>query len=490
MDVDDQGDAVPTVKGRRQGMANALLQEGFMKLESVICDVSHNTSIPTHQVIALWHKSNRCSFHSVNHWNAYSSYFKAYPQQELKRLGDMTPEGPGTPSATVRCNCYEQFKKEYLDSWQTILEYHEEATILMGVPQTVAMRAQEFHKFGKKVSAMMDIAAAHFGFEGALVTCGKVVNQDGSLGLAHTMAGAAGIRFWLMRCKADDDTIIGHLKAQVYNLMSLGVVEDTFKDEVEIIQCNQSEAPIIKECLDIAKNGIPWIKQELARQIEKLGGKLSSKRNFPWKTLPAELIHLGMIIKGYPEDVLLPGGFHTTSNKGIANLTLKETGILVAALKAGSMQVKKMPILEGAPPTEDSIHRGGCRLFGNGQSDCLGLPCAKPSAAATRIKKAPTKSHTSAITISDDNDSDDDGSIQPVLKPPPSCKFKVVRLPKSQKKDKKNKKKIIKKIIKKEVISLLSSEVSDPHSGSEKPEDDDNTKSDSDYEDDSAASKK
>jgi hypothetical protein len=40
----------------------------------------------------------------------------------------------------------------------------------------------------------MDIAAARFGFEGALVTCGKVVNQDGSLGLAHTTAGAAGVR--------------------------------------------------------------------------------------------------------------------------------------------------------------------------------------------------------------------------------------------------------------------------------------------------------
>ncbi|KAG1873012.1 hypothetical protein DFJ58DRAFT_651748 [Suillus subalutaceus] len=149
MDVDDQGD-VPTVKGRRQGAANALLQEGFMRLETVIREVSHNTSIPTHQVIALWHKSNGRSFNNVNHWNAYSSYFKANPQQELKRLGDKAPEG-----ATVRRNCYELFKHEYPDSWQTILEYHEEATVLMGAPQTVAMRAQEFHKFGKKVSAMV-----------------------------------------------------------------------------------------------------------------------------------------------------------------------------------------------------------------------------------------------------------------------------------------------------------------------------------------------
>jgi hypothetical protein len=112
-----------------------------------------------------------------------------------------------------------------------------------------------------------------------------------------------------------------------------------------------------------------------------------------------------MIIRGYPEDVLLPGDFHTTSNKGITNLTLKETGILIAALKAGSMQVKRfprlrkvcfnlsyyvhaysgsffiallltseMPVLEGAPPAEDSAHRGARCLFANGQSDRLGLP--------------------------------------------------------------------------------------------------------------------
>ncbi|KAG2352786.1 hypothetical protein BDR07DRAFT_1312492, partial [Suillus spraguei] len=70
----------------------------------------------------------------------------------------------------------------------------------------------------------------------------------------------------------------------------------------------------------------------------------------------------------------------------------------------------EMPILEGAPPAEDCIHRGGHRLFANGQSDRLGLPHAKPSAATTRMKKTPMK-HTSPMTLSDDNDSDDDGSV-------------------------------------------------------------------------------
>ncbi|KAG0694723.1 hypothetical protein DFH29DRAFT_1006069 [Suillus ampliporus] len=214
-----------------------------------------------------------------------------------------------------------------------------------------------------------------------------------------------------------------------------------------------------------------------------------------------------MVIKGYPEDVLLPGEFHMTANKGITNLTLKETGVVVVALKAGTMRIKKVseamqaklltskiPILEGAPPAADCIHGGGRRLFANDKSDCLGLPHAKPSAAATRRKaptskkKEPMMSHASPISLSDNSSSDANPSpIRPILKPPPSHEFKVVKLPKSQKKDEQ---KIIKKNIKKEVISLMSSEVSNARSGSEKPEDNDRTKSDSDYEGDSAASKK
>ncbi|KAG2351506.1 hypothetical protein BDR07DRAFT_1501184 [Suillus spraguei] len=62
--------------------------------------------------------------------------------------------------------------------------------------------------------------------------------------------------------------------------------------------------------------------------------------------------------------------------------------------------------------------------------------------------------------------------------------------PKSQKKDEKDEKNIIKKNVKKEVILLVSSEVSNARSGSEKPEDDEKAKSNSDYEDDSATSKK
>lgn len=43
----------------------------------------------------------------------------------------------------------------------------------------------------------MDSAAARYGFEAAFVACGKVVNQDGSLGLAYTTPGAEGVSNFL-----------------------------------------------------------------------------------------------------------------------------------------------------------------------------------------------------------------------------------------------------------------------------------------------------
>ncbi|KAG2137007.1 hypothetical protein DEU56DRAFT_713698, partial [Suillus clintonianus] len=149
--MDDSEGTVPAVKGRRQDATNDILREGFVNMERLVHELSHQTSIPTHQVISLWNKSHARGINNVNHWNAYSGYFKDNLKQELDRLGDKAPEIPGTPSATVRRNCYELFKAAYPDTWQTILEYHGQSVILSGVPQTIAMRAQEFQKFCKKI---------------------------------------------------------------------------------------------------------------------------------------------------------------------------------------------------------------------------------------------------------------------------------------------------------------------------------------------------
>ncbi|KAG1875854.1 hypothetical protein F4604DRAFT_1532960, partial [Suillus subluteus] len=275
--------------------------------------------------------------------------------------------------ATVRRNCYELFKAAYPDTWQTILEYHGQSVMLSGVPQTIAMRAQEFQKYCRKIIAVMDGGAARFGFESAFVTCSKVVNQDGGLGQIHTTPGAGG--FWLSRCKADDDTIIGHLKAHVYVTHQLLYPTPSIYPRTEQSGSRQRSLA----------NSVHFSISSCSYLLS-LGGKFLSSKKFPWNTLPAELTRQGMMITGYPEDVLLPGEYHASKSKGIANLTLKEAGEVIAALKAGTMCLKKvsedmqamiltseLPVVEGARPPADSLHTSGRRLFANGQSDRKGL---------------------------------------------------------------------------------------------------------------------
>lgn len=91
----DSGHLDSAVKGRKHDTTNTTLQQGFLKLERVISEISRSTSLPSQQIISLWNKSNTRVVNNINHWNAYSSYFKTNFKQEISRLGH---EAPGTPS--------------------------------------------------------------------------------------------------------------------------------------------------------------------------------------------------------------------------------------------------------------------------------------------------------------------------------------------------------------------------------------------------------
>jgi hypothetical protein len=96
--MDRSADIVPGAKGRRQDATNALLREGFVDLERTINELSNKTSLPAHQVVSLWNKSHGRVINNINHWNAYSSYFRENLKQELSRLGGEAPKPHGTPS--------------------------------------------------------------------------------------------------------------------------------------------------------------------------------------------------------------------------------------------------------------------------------------------------------------------------------------------------------------------------------------------------------
>ncbi|KAI5987242.1 hypothetical protein EDD15DRAFT_2174002 [Pisolithus albus] len=116
-------------------------------------------------------------------------------------------------AATVRKKCYELFKKEYSDTWQEILIKFEESTQYTETGKTVAQRQQLFNKSAKRFTqSLVALLKAH-GIEAALVMAGSIVNQDASLGYAYTTPGAED--FFMERCHADTDAIIGHFKAHI-----------------------------------------------------------------------------------------------------------------------------------------------------------------------------------------------------------------------------------------------------------------------------------
>lgn len=43
------------------------------------------------------------------------------------------------------------------------------------------------------LSLQLDVASTKFGFESATIMCGKIVNQDTSLGHVHTTPGASDV---------------------------------------------------------------------------------------------------------------------------------------------------------------------------------------------------------------------------------------------------------------------------------------------------------
>ncbi|KIK77254.1 hypothetical protein PAXRUDRAFT_167418, partial [Paxillus rubicundulus Ve08.2h10] len=114
---------------------------------------------------------------------------------------------------TTRGHLYAKFKEDDSKMWQEILEIQELIELSESPPQTVAQHAQMFNRIWKKLTTLIKGAAAKHRFEAALVMCGKIINEDVSLGFAHTTAGATN--FFETHCRSDVNTMIGHLKVHI-----------------------------------------------------------------------------------------------------------------------------------------------------------------------------------------------------------------------------------------------------------------------------------
>ncbi|KAG2136084.1 uncharacterized protein EDB93DRAFT_1106955 [Suillus bovinus] len=284
---------------------NVILKAAFIEIEQSFLELSwstFNSSAASHQLVL----EKLC-------------YFKDHTEQELARVGHEVPADGGSLvpwsmlGMSIRTKCYNLFKEAFPDTYKDIL--------------------------------IADSTAAKFSFETTMVICGKIVNQDASLGQVHTTPGTA--EFWSTRCRADDDTIIGHLKAHVYNKTSLTVVDDAFNDLPEYNgDASSRDADSIPSTkVEGHDESLQWLKKAIAKQVTKLGGKFASDKNFPWKMMPSSLASGGLNIEGYPaHKCLMLGESHdptSKNNKGIGVLMFKEVAALVDAFKAGTMRVVK-----------------------------------------------------------------------------------------------------------------------------------------------------
>lgn len=94
--------------------------------------------------------------------------------------------------------------------------------------------------------------------------------------------------------------------------------------------------------------------------------------------------------------------------------------------KAGII-TSEVPVIVGEAPPSDYPHPGARRMFADGHTDFNGPPWAKPTTAATKVKKA--RKGPYARPSQQDEPHDEVMSLPQTIRPPPSRPFLVVPKP-------------------------------------------------------------
>ncbi|KAI6006970.1 hypothetical protein EDD15DRAFT_2358040 [Pisolithus albus] len=438
-------DEPPFVVGRTAASVAAMLEEGFERINDEFNTLSGRVRMPIQQVVQRFTQQYARS-NSMNEWNAYQQYFTAHKARELQRLPDECI------AAEKMSKCYKLFCEQFPDTYKQILSVYKDTVALGNAEKTVAQRQQLFHSTSKRFTQLFNSVAKCHAFEGAFLLAGSVVNQDGGIGYMHTTPGAEN--FFLERCRADEDEMVGHFKAHIYSRSSLAMVAEAFdggrepQDPCEMNdQSNKrSHRPSTTDADDA---GPSEMKDEDRRQFQ--GSSLATDsvntctveqssldseergdhgrlRTFGtwmqlgiWETFSLE----------EPTEEL--GEELNRGSKGISDLTLAECATLIAALTDKSKHglhfvvkpdlhdaliYSRSPVIYGAPPDTDSKHAFAKRMYANLKCDRHGA-ARKSIAATTRLKKRTTGKSTREVEVISIPDSDE---IIPI--PTPQTKAK------------------------------------------------------------------
>ncbi|KIM69899.1 hypothetical protein SCLCIDRAFT_101552 [Scleroderma citrinum Foug A] len=183
-----------------------MIQEGLEHINKYLTDLAAFTGQLPQQIIDCFLKQY-AQLIPTNNWNHYSKYFTHFLD------GGFSGTIESTPSVTIRRKCYKLFKKEHPNTWQDIHIKFEDSTHYTETGKTASQWQQLFNKSVKRFTQLFSALSKAHGIEGAFVMVGSIVNQDTSLGHAYTTPSTED--FFMERCHADNNAIIGHFKAHI-----------------------------------------------------------------------------------------------------------------------------------------------------------------------------------------------------------------------------------------------------------------------------------
>ncbi|KAI0628588.1 hypothetical protein C8Q77DRAFT_1076647 [Trametes polyzona] len=237
----EETDPAGPVVGRISNENKRLLGEAYKEVVQKAQETSTATGLSVTQVFDRWFRACTRAHVKDNHWNIYASYFVQYMDQELARLPPGFSDAPGfvRNCAATRRVTYAAFNKMHGLNAHTILQkFRMLQEIRLGQTHTVAQRRTEFNKSVKKLKEMLSSFQDIHGFSSVCALVGNVVNSDVSLAMIHETQDAQG--FFEERCRTDHDGVISHLKAHIYNNVSLGHIDLAFTAQAEETDTHRS----------------------------------------------------------------------------------------------------------------------------------------------------------------------------------------------------------------------------------------------------------
>ncbi|EJF60373.1 hypothetical protein DICSQDRAFT_171095 [Dichomitus squalens LYAD-421 SS1] len=424
----EEGDG-PNATGRISEASLERVRDGLIQVQKSAKDIAAETGLSLSQVFDRWMSTSQRTHTKRNPWNLYSAYFKDNEEQELARLRE--PCAEGASDTDIRRACYRAFLANMEPKAHEILtKYSTLRQIQAGKRQTNAERKAQFRKFQKKLQDHIDAFESLHGFRAAFVCAGSIPNSDGGLGAVYESKLATG--FFESRCRANPNTILSHFKVQVFNTASMDVVSMTFDAERSrnrTVRASTQNQPLAGSIPTKAlapepsgalkkPTGLEARREELERENPERKPELSrwvtealllllnnldipGKGKIAWKTVPwrltgSKLAPLGIQWRHFPEGVPLPPisvrkGFKkekASKRRGESMQSLSQENLywLYRANKdpkyplhftvyhgeAIDLETSIEPIVLGAPPSCDSDHVRGCRLFADGRVDRWG----------------------------------------------------------------------------------------------------------------------